>query len=167
MLLRPLPLLGRYRVPRADGAVILTRVRREAVLVIQIRVSGHGTLFLNAAHVRLPLCGHARRGQHAIRRAEAGVLLCAALAFGDSGAAASLAAADDRGSDYSEQDTDSGNGDADAGSEGHGWGVGCGFRVAMARKVREVDVVSAKEVFLQGEGGAILVSTACEDSDEV
>lgn len=99
MLLRPLPLLRRHRVPRADGAVILTRVRREAVLVIQIRVSGHGTLLMHAAHVRLPLRGHAGRGKHAIRRAEAGVLFCAALAFGEFGTAASLAAADDRGAD--------------------------------------------------------------------
>lgn len=99
MLLGPLPLLRRHRVPRADGAVILTRVRREAVLVIQIRVSGHGTLLLYAANIRLPLRGYAGSGQHAIRRAKAGVLFCAALAFGEFGTAASLAAAYYRGAD--------------------------------------------------------------------
>jgi hypothetical protein len=37
----------------------------------------------------------------------------------------------------------------------------------MARKILGVDVVCAKEVFIQGEGGAILDNTAFDDSDEV
>lgn len=37
----------------------------------------------------------------------------------------------------------------------------------MAREVLGVDVVCAKEVFVQGEGCAILDTTACDDSDEV
>lgn len=167
LLLWPLPLLRRHRVPRADGAVILTRVRREAVLVIQIRVCGHGALLLHAAHVRLPLRGHAGRGQHAIRRAEAGVLLCAALAFGDSGAAAPLAAAYDCDADCCDQDAESTDGDAYSGSKGHHGRVGRGFRVVIAGTVREGYVVWAKYGVVKRDGGAILESTACQDSREV